>query len=291
MINNSKRQRTGFRTVCVMMCAAIIALSQSACSNRFTYNQLDWLIPWYVDDYVDLTAEQSDEFDRRLAPVLTWHRTEEIETLIALLDSIEQSLDAPLTQAQVTQWISEVQASIRRVEIRLLDVLIQTGTDLTDKQVASVIENLAEKQAELQKKYLTRTDQDYAEDSAERLIENLENYLGRLDAKQKTIVKDATGAMLRFDRQWLAERDQWIMQVKTLLQRQPGWQQSLKAAHAARVKNRPGEYEAVLRHNLTLISRAIAKVINQGTERQQKLLRQEVASLKTDLQQISSAEG
>ena len=26
--------------------------SLTGCSNSFVYNQLDWLVPWYLDDYV-----------------------------------------------------------------------------------------------------------------------------------------------------------------------------------------------------------------------------------------------
>ena len=59
----------------------------TACSNKFFYNQLDWLIPWYVDDYVDLTLVQKENLDKQVEMLLQWHRGEELsQGYIAILD-------------------------------------------------------------------------------------------------------------------------------------------------------------------------------------------------------------
>ena len=48
----------------------------AGCSNSFVYNQLDWLIPWYLGDYVDLNREQQRAFKEQLGELLRWHRSE-----------------------------------------------------------------------------------------------------------------------------------------------------------------------------------------------------------------------
>ena len=35
----------------------------SGCAVKLVYNQLDWLIPWYLSDYLDMNGEQDDFFD------------------------------------------------------------------------------------------------------------------------------------------------------------------------------------------------------------------------------------
>lgn len=263
----------------------------SACSNRFTYNQLDWLIPWYIDDYIEFNAEQSAQFEQKLDKVLLWHRTEELETIINLLNQIEPGLDTPLTARQVGQWISEVRESINRVEKKLYVALIEMGDSLTEEQLKSLFDNLADKQIELKDKYLTRSQQQYAEDSAERLIESLEKYLGQLEINQKNILIQTSGNLQRFDEQWLLERDKWFAQLEEFLHRQPGWKQELFRVHTQRIEYRPDEYQYVMQHNLGQISLAIAKVLNQRTPEQQKKLQSELAILRSDLQSIKNNRG
>ena len=40
---------------------SLFVLTLTSCSSTFLYNQLDWLIPWYLDDYVDLTRAQKKQ--------------------------------------------------------------------------------------------------------------------------------------------------------------------------------------------------------------------------------------
>ena len=62
--------------------SALVLLS--ACSNTFLYNQLDWIVPWYVDDFVDLNRQQRQDLKTQVRELLTWHRGEELATYLAL---------------------------------------------------------------------------------------------------------------------------------------------------------------------------------------------------------------
>ncbi len=74
--------------------------SLAGCSNSFVYNQLDWLIPWYLGDYVDLNREQQRAFKDQLRELLRWHRSEELARYVELLDGIEADLGQPLSAEQ-----------------------------------------------------------------------------------------------------------------------------------------------------------------------------------------------
>ena len=63
-----------------------LCLALASCSNAFVYNQLDWLIPWYMGDYVNLTREQKKSFKEELEPLLQWHRNEELQNYLLILD-------------------------------------------------------------------------------------------------------------------------------------------------------------------------------------------------------------
>jgi len=48
----------------------------TGCSSKLAYNNLDWLIYWYMDDYVELNDSQEAIFDIKLEGWIDWHREE-----------------------------------------------------------------------------------------------------------------------------------------------------------------------------------------------------------------------
>ncbi len=73
--------------VCVR-CAVIAALFLvlTACSGTtLVYNRLDTILPWYVDDYVDLDNPQQQLLDQTLQPFLRWHRQQELPRYVEVL--------------------------------------------------------------------------------------------------------------------------------------------------------------------------------------------------------------
>ena len=54
-------------------------LCLTACSGTtFVYNRLDTILPWYLDDYVELNGTQERQLEEILRPFLNWHRRQEL---------------------------------------------------------------------------------------------------------------------------------------------------------------------------------------------------------------------
>ena len=47
---------------------ALLVLSAGCSTTNFLYNRLHLIIPWYLDDYVDLDGAQRDQLDALLKP-------------------------------------------------------------------------------------------------------------------------------------------------------------------------------------------------------------------------------
>ena len=263
--------------------ALILAGVLTACSSTFLYNQLDWLIPWYVDDYVDLTREQNQTFKARLEPVLKWHRSEELVTYLPILDRIEADLDAPVTEEVIVGWTEEFEAAYRRLEERWLPLALQLGEELSDKQVEEFMANLYKEQEKLEKKYLKRSDEDYIDESYDNLVDNLSDVMGRLDREQKAALREAAGQLQRFDQGWLDERRRWLETMGEILQREPGWQEAMRAAIAARETDRSEAYRQAWEFNQSVLLNAVAATINSRTEKQDARIRRELASFREDI--------
>ena len=269
------------------LAAVLLALLLLAgCGNTFLYNRLDWLIGWYVDDYVELSRAQEKVFQQRLRPVLDWHRREELALYAALLQQIEADSAAPLDADTVRDWSRQLLLALERIEARLWPLIHEIGADLDQAQMAGLLENIRARQRELEEEYLTRTDEEYAEDNFDRLSENLRDFLGPLSAAQEDQIARAAQAMRRLDQAWLEERRLWLKTLQRLSAREPGWQAALRAAWAQRKDRRTPRYHARRRHNMDIIHALVAAVLNARSERQDRHLQRELDSLRDDLQTL-----
>ncbi len=270
------------------LAAALLGtLVLAACTTSFAYNRLDWLIPWYVDGYVDLTRAQRETLRAQLAPRLAWHRAEELQRYEALLDRIEADLAGPVNAATVRGWAEEALAAAQRVERSMMEVALEFGTEVSDAQVREFVDGLWEKQAEYEAEFLERSDREYADDDFDNLSDFLERFVGRLDADQRAVLRGASDRLQRFDRAWLEERRDWLETLETLLlAREPGWQDAVMAAYEARLATRTPAYRATFEHNLEQIAAAYAQVLSGLSEKQRAHVAREFEDLRRTLRKL-----
>lgn len=273
------------------VCALGALLLIGACSSTsFVYNRLDFLVLWYVEDYVDLDQYQKQYTSDVLASFLLWHRTQELQDYLRILDQIEDNLSQPQTPEMVASVFSEVEAAWLRLEAKGLGLLLDLGVQLSDEQIDKFMEKLWERQLEYKEEYLERTDEEFREDSYEEAVDSAREYLGPLSDKQRELLREFSRSLLRSDQVWLQERADWLAELAVLLERKPGWQQAVKEAVAARRNNPSAELQRVYDHNLQLIYTVIAQLLDGRSEQQDAHLRDRLSSLREDLQ-VLIAEG
>lgn len=280
-------RKTDMTNIVRLLLIAFLTISLVSCSSTtFVYNRLDYLIPWYLDDYVDLDRQQSRFLDERLVPFLSWHRYQEIPLYVSELDKLESLINQPLSANDIESTSLALTEAWERIKIQALDWLLPLGEKLSEQQISDYIGKMYKRQKELEEKYLTRDEQAFYDDVYENFLESLEDYMGRLNSEQKQLLRSASTRLERTDHLWLAERAAWLQQIETLLkQRGPDWQTQLKA-----LIERPSSDENQSRYdnNFAIIYNALAEVINSRTDKQDARLRREIASLKGDLVQLAA---
>ncbi|MDE0950067.1 MAG: DUF6279 family lipoprotein [Halioglobus sp.] len=262
-------------------------LMLGACSGTtLLYNRLDFLVPWYVDDYAELNGEQETYLEELLTPFLAWHRAQELPSYVKILGDIEASLDEPETQAGVEAIFAEFERAWLRLEGEALDSLLDLGAQLSDTQLDGFLEVLWEQQDEYKEEYLERPDDEFYEDSYDNLKDNAKEYLGALSDKQRDILRESSSKLLRSDEEWLRERADWFKQLEVILKRGPQWQQRVRAAVAARRDKFSPEYVRIYENNSAVIADAIALLLNSRTERQDRHVRLKLSDLREDLETL-----
>lgn len=272
----------------VLFACLVLALLAGCSSTKFFYNRLDFFLPWYLGDYVELDSEQGQYLKQELLPpFLHWHRTQELPRYVELLDQILASLDRELTLEQLEAFTGTAEQALDRLQQRSLDWMLALGTALDDDQIAQFHDALQEQQAEFEEEYLERSDNEFREEACERLEDHARKYLGRLQREQKAQLATACDQLWRSDQLWLEERAEWLLQLRHLLQREPGWEQRLREAVAQRGSTVSEDYRAVYDHNFRTIQQAVVELLNGRTERQDSHLRRKLEKLREDLWQLS----
>lgn len=265
----------------------ITVFSVSACSSTtYVYNRLDFLLPWYMDDYVDLNAEQETYLDNLLVPFLAWHRAQELPVYLIALDNIEDSLNQPLTAEIIGTIVTDFEAAWLRLQGEGLTQLLDLGARLSDEQIAAFLEVLWEQQREFEEEYLERTEAEFYEDNYDNTLDTLQDYIGRLSDVQRQWVRESSRQLLRSDRVWLQERARWLTQLAVLLERKPGWQQRVRAAISVRNDTASPDYQRVYEHNMDVIYQLTAQVLNARNERQSRYLKDKLSDIRQDLEAL-----
>ena len=265
----------------------------AACSSTtFVYNRLDFILPWYVNDYADLNTQQDAYLDELLEPFLAWHRSQELPAYVTIIDQIEADVDEPVTAQDIEEVFAEFEAAYLRLEDESLDWLLKLGGQLSDEQMDDFIAVLWEKQAEFEEKYLERSDEEFYEESYENLVDNAQEYLGTLSREQRAQLEAASQKLIRSDGAWLSERAQWLETLQVLLEREPGWEQRVREAVVANRENLPPEYVRIYENNMGVIFAAIAELLNSRTDRQNETLLARLVDLREDFETlIAQGEG
>ncbi len=269
---------------------ALLAGLASCSSTTFFYNRLDFLVPWYVEDYVDLDRMQQGFLEEQLDPFLTWHRREELPRYVETVDRIEDAVSDSLEYEELVAIQRDIEAAYRRLEARGMEWMLALGGELTDEQMDEFLDSLEERQGEFEEEYLERDAQEFVDDSYDNLKDNLEDYLGRLSKEQKAIAKRAAWELARADAAWLEEQSRWLEKLRELLKREPGWEQRLKDAVAVREQNFTPEYAEAIEHNTQVLYRAVSEILNSRSEKQDKVLREKLRELREDLLALSVQE-
>lgn len=259
----------------------------SCSSTTFLYNRLDTLIGWYVGDYVSLSRDQRSDFNRRVNVLLDWHRTEELPRYVIWLVAFEESLDEGLTERELNQLIDQLEAAASRLQIKVLDLLINFGATLSHEQRIEFVLTLQQDQAELEQKYLARTDDAYYQDIQKQFQKNLSRFLGTLTDSQERTVEERSAEYQRLDFLWVEDRGRWVSQLERVLRiNDPDWPDQAREIYLKRRDNRDSAYEQTFARNTTISREIVLSVLNQRTSKQDLRLRREIGKYRTDFEAL-----
>lgn len=268
-----------------------MVLLLGACSSTtFFYNRLDFIIGWYLSDYVEFNDTQQRIFDRQLDALLTWHRRDELPQYLQLLDDLTLALDAELADTQLRGMYGDIEAAVGRTQVRINAMALAMASELEPEQLLGFIDHLDETQLTREAELLGRDRVAYDDDISERLEDNLGDFLGRLNSDQRQRVREGVSQLTRLDEAWLAERAHWNRQLRQIFTaRAADWLMQLQTALAERSTEPSAQRRRHYARNRDITLAILRDVINQRTAKQDRRLRNRLDELREDIAGLTEA--
>ncbi len=184
----------------------------AGCSLGFIYPKLDTVVGWQLDRYLRLESGQEAWLDERLEERLSWHQREQLpqwrEAVMALrTDIANNTLDAERHAVYSAQIKSLIHASAAG----LVDDAATLVAGLGDKQIEHFFAHYDEETEELQEE-LAESDADpeaIAKERQDELIEDIEQWLGKVNAEQKAYLQQWSQESIRWRDYALDSRQRW----------------------------------------------------------------------------------
>ncbi|GGW88319.1 DUF6279 family lipoprotein [Alteromonas halophila] len=191
-------------------CILLIGFLLSGCSSKFAYNNMDWLVYWYLDDYVELNDSQEDIFDEHLKDWIQWHKSEELERYIQHLETVREDIrNKSMSEERVLWHLQQAREHWQRMREELSPQLAKFAERLSDEQVVSLFaaleEDNKEEEEELQE-YREMSADERAEERLDDIRDDLEDRIGDLTDEQEQIIQAHSPLFMSTRADWIEYR-------------------------------------------------------------------------------------
>jgi hypothetical protein len=199
--------RTERATRPLLLLAAVVIIA--GCSFQFLYRQLDWLVPWYVSDYIELNGVQQSELEQQLGQQLRWHCSTQLQHYAVWLRSLHDTADA-FSRRQLERHYRQTQAYWAELAGRIAEGAAPILITASEPQLEALAHNLERHNRELEQEYQALEPAERLQRRRERMVRTLERWLGELTTAQQQLVADWSQGLGEVDvAAWMMNRRRW----------------------------------------------------------------------------------
>lgn len=199
----------------------VFLMISTSCSLKTVYNNLDYLIPAYIDDMVDIDGDLSDLVDLRTTSLLKWHRNDQLPKYLNWLRDIKTLLTTTearnIKHKQVLYFINNTSYFWADLKDKILKEVAHTLPLLNDEQIDELFEKLLISNDEFISKNISPSKEDKIKIYEERLIDNIKEFFGYLTIDQIKDIKEASSKFQSLSHLILKDRLEWQQKTRKIL--------------------------------------------------------------------------
>ncbi|EIK71734.1 putative lipoprotein [Pseudomonas synxantha BG33R] len=278
------------RRLKLLMVLLTLSLVLAGCNRvGLAYRNLDVIIPWTLNDYLDMNAGQKSWFNDTLKEHLAWHCTTQLPGYLDWLDRLQQMVDSnQVTDAALQTRTVEAKQAIAEIAREITPSAVQLLQGLDDQQVKDMSDALAKDLRKRQDEYLKPPLAQQIKERAERMSKRLDAWIGPLSASQQNRVTAWSNALGEQNQAWIGNRAHWQAQFIEAVEHRhdADFPQKMQRLLVDRESLWTPEYRAAYAQTEAAARSLIVDLMAESTEQQRKKLRQKIDGVRGDFKAL-----
>ncbi len=272
---------------------AAVVIVVVGCSTRFIYFHLDWLIPWYISDYISLDSEQKNMLEKRLLAQLEWHCRTQLPVYAEALRVLGNDVADPANPIDVerlrfhyARFMELWQALLREIASDVTDLLLTAS----DEQIDELFANLASRNQEFREKYVDLPANELDKNRQARMLKRVDYWISDPTALQIQAVAEWNATLMPIAAQWLQNRERTQAHARTVLEKRDDSLEFRKEMFDLIVYSerlRPEAYQQKIDFNTDVTLKLMVQLDRLLTDEQRQHFIKRIESLASDLDSIS----
>ena len=190
-----------------LLCMVALMLTVAACSSiKFTYNNGDTLLYYWLNAYVDIDTDQSDWVKKDIDGLFQWHRTTQLKDYVQLLQNGQRQLAGNITQADLMANYREVRARSEKLAYKAVPDLADLALSLKPDQIETLEKKFASNNEKYRKKFMRGDVEERNKVRYKKAMEQFDLWFGNFSRDQEAALRKASDARPLDNEIWLEER-------------------------------------------------------------------------------------
>ncbi|MBC6623944.1 DUF6279 family lipoprotein [Pseudomonas sp.] len=273
-----------------LMVLLTLSLVLAGCNRvGLAYRNLDVIIPWTLNDYLDMNAGQKSWFNDTLKEHLAWHCTTQLPGYLDWLDRLQQMVDSnQVTDAALQTRTVEAKQAIAEIAREITPSAVQLLQGLDDQQVKDMSDALAKDLRKRQDEYLKPPLAQQIKERAQRMSKRLDAWIGPLSPAQQNRVTAWSAELGAQNQAWIGNRAHWQAQfIEALQQRHNAdFPQKIQQLLVDRESLWTPQYRAAYAQTEAAARSLLVDVMAQSSPAQRLKLTQKIDKVRSDFQAL-----
>ena len=271
--------------------ALVCALLAGCSATRVVYNQLDWVVVWYLNGFFSLHEAQEAQLREAVQNNLEWHRTTQLGRYAQFARRVHGDLDGEITREMLDGYY---QAAIGFYDAALMRALPDVSAfflALDQEQIDEFLENLDEHNEELWEEWAGETQEERAERREKQAIRGMKRVFGRLNGEQKKLIRAHAGRLHDVSAVWMESRRQWQVDFHALMSdrpQEPEFTRRLTILLLDPNREDPADYRELVAENRETMFAMTLAMIDSLSDRQRERLRQRLLRFARDFEILAA---
>lgn len=278
------------RRLKLLMVLLTMSLVLAGCNRvGLAYRNLDVIIPWTLNDYLDMNAGQKSWFNDTLKEHLAWHCTTQLPGYLDWLDRLQQMVDShQITDAALQTRTVEAKQAIAEIAREVTPSAVQLLQGLDDQQVKDMSGALAKDLRKRQDEYLKPPLAQQIKERAKRMSKRLDAWIGPLSASQQHRVTAWSIALGEQNQAWIGNRAHWQAQFIEAVEHRhdADFPQKMQRLLVDRESLWTPEYRAAYAQTEAAARSLIVDLMAESTVQQRQKLKQKIDGVRSDFKAL-----